>query len=117
MPATPTQLTLRECRRRLWPAAVVEKWNPFARIRQDLFGGIDIVALGDQQGALGIQATSDSNVAARVAKLRALVDTPGSGLREWVEHENELQVWGWKKVKNRWHVRRIQLDLHSTRTL
>ncbi len=115
MAASPTQRTLQECRRRLWPAAVVERWNPFAHVRQDLFGGIDLVVLDDLPGVLGIQATSDSNVAARVTKLTGLIaDGP---LRVWLERNNRIQVWGWKKAKGRWHVRRIELDLHSARAL
>jgi len=113
--ASPTQRTLIECRRRSWPAAVVERWNAFARIRQDLFGGIDLVVLDDSPGVLGIQATSDANVAARVTKLTGLIaDGP---LRRWLERGNRIQVWGWKKIGHRWHVRRIELDLSSARAL
>lgn len=106
MAASPTQRTLQECRRRSWPAAIVERWNPFAHIRQDLFGGIDLVVLDDKPGVLGIQATSDSNVAARVAKLKGLMD---GQIGVWVARGNRLQVWGWRKIKGRWHVRIVDL--------
>jgi len=41
--------------------AVVERWNPHAKIRQDLFGVVDVLAIhgGD---TIAVQATSDSNV-------------------------------------------------------
>lgn len=106
--ASPTALTLRECRRRLWPAAVVERWNQWARVRQDLFGGIDLVVLDDQPGVLGIQATSDSNVAARVTKLTGLLE---GALGVWLRRGNRLQVWGWRKVKGRWTARYVELGL------
>jgi hypothetical protein len=50
---SPTQRTLAECRKRGWVCQVVEKWNPHARIRQDLFGCIDIVALVPGTEAIG----------------------------------------------------------------
>ncbi len=102
---SPTQLTLRECRRCLWPAAVVEKWNAWARIRQDLFGAIDIVALDDRPGVLGIQATTTSNALARVKKIDGLL-VPGSPLHQWIGHGNRLEVWGWGKEGRFWRVQR-----------
>jgi len=38
MPASPTQRTLKKLRDEVYLAQVVEKWNAFAKIRQDLFG-------------------------------------------------------------------------------
>ena len=38
---TPTQRTLKHMRERGYTCQVVEHWNPFARIRQDLYGFID----------------------------------------------------------------------------
>lgn len=58
---------------------MVEKWNPHARIRQDLFGFADIVAVKTpdvagwwESATLYVQVTSGSNHAARRTKLRAL---------------------------------------------
>ena len=65
---TPTQRTLAEMRQRGYACEVVERWNPFARIRQDLFGFIDVLCLGDNE-VIGVQATSAGNVAARVRKI------------------------------------------------
>ena len=36
--SSPTQRSLQHCRKNGWIAGVVEKWNQYARIRQDLFG-------------------------------------------------------------------------------
>lgn len=98
---TPTQLSLRHLRGQGWPLVeVVERWNPHARIRQDLFGLLDIVAVdGDGVWAttLGVQTTSASNVSARVRKLRDAEATRvllGAG---WA-----LIVHGWAKKGGRW---------------
>lgn len=77
--------------------AIVEHWNPHVGIRQDLFGFIDIIVLVGEQ-TLAIQATSGSNVAARVTKIRAeraeaLADVLAAG---WV-----VLVIGWRKLKPR----------------
>lgn len=101
---SPTQLSLLEARARGWTAAVTEHWNPHAKIRQDLFGVIDILALGPGQ-IIGIQATSDSHVAERVKKIEAHANTPAllaSGIT--------LLVWGWKKTKGRWTLREVDCD-------
>ena len=88
---SPTQRTIAECKRRGWICQVVEKWNPHARIRQDLFGCIDIVALTDA-GILGIQACAGASHAARAAKMRAEPKTLA-----WRKAGGVLEVWSWAK--------------------
>ena len=88
---SPTQRTLAECRKRGWTAQVVERWNPHARIRQDLFGCIDIVALTDT-GILGIQACAGASHAARMAKCRA-----EPRMWEWFYSGGHFEVWSWAK--------------------
>lgn len=92
-PPSPTARTLAWCRRQGWTAAVVEKWNPHAEIRQDLFGCIDVVALQPgQTGVLGVQATTATNVSHRLAKM---VAEPRA--RVWLECGNRLLLVGWAK--------------------
>lgn len=79
-------------------AQVVERWNSFARVRQDLFGCIDVVACGPQ-GIVGIQATTKANVSARIRKSAAL-----PALRSWLEAGGVFEVWGWHKPTHRWDV-------------
>jgi hypothetical protein len=88
---SPTQRALAECKRRGWTAQVVERWNPYAKVRQDLFGVIDIVAL-TPDGIVGIQATGGQggNHAARVAKIAA---EPKAQL--WKAAGGKLVVWSW----------------------
>jgi len=78
--------------------SVVEKWNAFARIRQDMFGCIDIVAL-KPDAIIGIQATTKSNINARIKKSACL-----PSLRAWLDAGGIFEVWGWWKATNgRWH--------------
>ena len=90
---TPTRRTLQMLRKQGATVAVVEKFNPGARVRQDLFGCIDIVALEPgQSGVLGIQATTTSNMAARRHKIAL---EPRAAL--WMACGNRLQIIGWAK--------------------
>jgi hypothetical protein len=90
---TPTERTLKEMRRRGYVCAVVEKWNAHIKLRQDLFGFIDILCLGDGE-IIGVQATSADNVSKRIAKIAEHENTPHvrkSGMR--------ILVHGWRKGK------------------
>jgi hypothetical protein len=112
--ASPTELSLRWLRAddRFRLVQVVEHWNPHARIRQDLFGIIDILAVGPG-GTLAVQATSAGGFSARIKKLREhpstphVVTTPG-----WT-----VEVHGWKKVRGRWqmtHRKEFQINQPTT---
>lgn len=101
MASKPTQRTLEWLRERSYHCAIVEHWNAHVGIRQDLFGAIDILALGPGPDGttelLAIQTTSGSNVSARVAKILAL-----PAMRLWVESGNRLVVHGWTKKARPW---------------
>lgn len=92
---SPTQRTLRALRERGYHAAVVERFNRFAGIRQDLFGWIDLVAAHPTEvGILGIQTTTGDHAAERLEKAR------GNGaLLAWILSGGRLAVWGWSKRK------------------
>ena len=72
-------------------------------ITQDLFGIIDIIALGPS-GTLAVQTTSYTNFSSRMKKLREhpstrlVLATPG-----W-----RIEVHGWAKEKNRWQLKRCK---------
>lgn len=97
---TPTQRSLDYLRKQGYRVAIVERWNAHARIRQDLFGCIDLLAIKDGE-TLAVQTTSGSNVSARVKKIaeaEAIGDIRNAG---WSFH-----VHGWRKnSKNRWVLR------------
>jgi len=70
MKATPTKRTLDRLRKTGHIAQVVERWNERARVRQDLFGFVDVVAIHPAaKRILFVQATSHANVGARVRKI------------------------------------------------
>jgi hypothetical protein len=89
---SPTQRTLAALRKQGFTAYVVEKWNPHARIRQDLFGFIDILAMKPCEPLLAVQATSTGNISSRLTKI---ADTALS--QDWISTGNRLEVWGWAK--------------------
>lgn len=71
----------------------------FAKVRQDLFGWIDVVAVDPKTpGILGVQTTTTSNQAARLAKARS-----NGALIAWLLSGGRLMVHGWRKnTSNRW---------------
>jgi hypothetical protein len=102
---TPTQRSLAYLRDSGWTVCVVEKWIPQIRQRKDAFGFGDLLAVKvNVPGATLVQTTSGSNMAARVAKIRA---TPEAGI--WLAAGNRIVVHGWRKLtfggRKRWQVR------------
>lgn len=90
---SPTQRTLAECRARGWTVAVVERWNPHARIRQDLFGFIDLLAIREDGHLLAIQACAGPSHAARRTKIEA-----APLLAAWLSSPaRSVEVWSWAK--------------------
>lgn len=100
---SPTSRSIDHMRSLGYLCAVVEKWNQHVKIRQDLYGFIDVLCVKGED-IVGIQATSGPNVASRVTKI--------------TEHENwplvckaiRVIVHGWRKnAKNRWVLREVEL--------
>ncbi|MDR4467084.1 MAG: hypothetical protein MRJ68_02150 [Nitrospira sp.] len=88
---SPTRRSLAHLNELGYQARVVEQWNPFAQVRQDLFGG-DLLALKPGEPVLVIQTTSRSNHAARRKKLAA------SGFaRLWHQAGAVMELWSWAK--------------------
>jgi hypothetical protein len=106
---TPTARCLKEARELGLTAQVVEKWIPQRRIRIDLFGVIDIIAVKQGIGIIGIQATSGTNHAARRSK--ALAEPR---LREWLLSGGRYELWSYSKRGERgkrklWTLRREEI--------
>lgn len=91
--SSPTQRSLKKLRDESWGfVAITEHWNPFAHIRQDLFGFIDLVAIRSNE-TLGIQTTSAANVSARFKKMQLL-----PALWCWLEcPSRKIAIHGWAK--------------------
>jgi hypothetical protein len=99
MPKSPTQRALEIARGHGYQAAVTEHWNPHARIRQDLFGFCDVLAIAPGE-TLAIQATSAGNVSSRVQKL---LEEEGVALRVWdcLRAGWRIEVWGLRAKADR----------------
>jgi hypothetical protein len=113
MSTSPTARTLKLLRAEGYLCEVVERWNPYARIRQDLFGFIDVLAVSGL-ATVGIQATDGSDHARRRKKILGHKNA-GAWLNGGAR---QLEVWSWDKQGPRgkrklWTVRReaITLDM------
>lgn len=104
---SPTQLTLRELRNSGYHTAVVERWNQYARIRQDLFGFVDVLAVGNGH-TLGVQCTSYNNVSSRVSKIRDDEDMRTAAI-DMIMSGWKVEVWGWRKPRRKWEARRVDM--------
>lgn len=91
MAKSPTQRSLEELRKRGFLADVVER-RIRRHVTKDLFGFIDILALGDNR-ILGIQATDRTNFSHRVTKI-----LNHENYRKVKESPFEIWVWGWGKM-------------------
>lgn len=89
-----------------WHVAIVEKWNQWAHIRQDLYGLHDLVAVRhDSNGVWGINACEDNGeVQAHIDKYLNGWDDPKRGrqppnphLPVWLAAGNRFSIFGWGK--------------------
>ena len=95
---SPTQLSLAQLRADGWFCWITEHWNSYARIRQDLWGFVDIIALKPNQ-ILGVQTTTASNMSARVKKIADHENVGAVRDAGWTIH-----VHGWHQdEKKKWH--------------
>lgn len=116
MPSKPTQRTLKELRENGWTCHIVEKWNSFAKIRQDFGGFGDILAYKPGRvGVLAIQTCADNggDVQRRVTKL-----TPLANVTTWLQAGNRLEIWGWglrgaRGKKKEWTLRIVPLTIEN----
>jgi hypothetical protein len=99
---SPTQRSLALMRGRNYVAEVTEKWIPGANVRRDLWGFCDVLCLGPDGERVAVQATSASNVSARVKKI---ADSPLVGVVR--KAGIRIFVHGWFKKKHRWQVREV----------
>ena len=76
-----------------WEVAIVERWNMFAKIRQDLFGVADLLAMRPGKTPLLLQVTTTGvssrfdNIINEPRALTALM----SGF--------DIHIHGWRKIK------------------
>jgi hypothetical protein len=98
---SPTQRSLAYLREQGYRVAIVEHWNPHARIRQDLWGWCDLLAIRKNE-VLAVQVTA-SGVAARIKKIEesdTIAMVRDAGIR--------VEVHGWRKNSKGRYVMRIE---------
>lgn len=105
MATSPTQRSLKMMRERGYICEITERWNPFAKVRQDLFGFVDILCI-KQCRTVAVQTTSYSNINARVKKIQSLEAYPIVLSAGWL-----IVVQGWRKNKEgKWVVKEVILE-------
>lgn len=112
MSTSPTQRSLELLRKRGYLAQVVERWNQYARVRQDVFGFGDILACGGCVAGMTkeivlVQTTTSTNMAARQKKIEA---EPKALC--WLQAGGKIIVHGWalrgaRGKPKRWQVREV----------
>ncbi len=107
---SPTQRSLKLLRDEGYTAQVVEKFNMFAHVRQDLFNFIDIVAIRkDVKGVLGIQTTVQAAGANHMKKIKATTT-----YKTWLAGGNQIELHCWAKrgkagKRKLWTVNRTEI--------
>jgi hypothetical protein len=105
MAASPTERTLKHLRKTFPLVQVVERWNQHARVRQDLFGIIDVVAVSETE-IVAVQSTSTANVSSRINKM-----VESDALPILLKAGIKVFVHGWQKKKNgRYELREVELS-------
>jgi len=90
---SPTARSLLYLRKRGCLAATVERWNAYAKVRQDLFGFADIIAVEPLfRGASAIQACVTGDQSKRLAKIHA-----SAKARMWLRASNRIYIMAWSK--------------------
>ena len=98
---SPTQRSLEYLREQGYHCEVVEKWNPWKRVRQDLWGWCDILAIRRDE-VLAVQVTS-SGVSSRIKKIQesdTILRVREAGIR--------VEVHGWTKRANGRYAIRVE---------
>ena len=95
MATSPTQRTLAYCKKLGRTSGIVEKWNSFIKIRQDLFGFIDIICIDKDKGIVAVQSTGS----AHSEHIKKLTVDRKEIVTEWLKSGAPLELISWRKVK------------------
>jgi hypothetical protein len=93
MTTSPLQLTHKYLRERAMLIEITEHWNYYGKVKQDLFGFADTIALNPTtfNDVLLIQSTDSSNHSHRVTKILANDKLP------IILRHCRVEVWSWGK--------------------
>ena len=99
MTMSPTQRSMNAMRESGRRVGVVERFLGYAGphgVRKDLFGFIDIIAIDDQEGIVGVQACGGSGFAAH---RRKIVEEKAEEAKAWLRAGGKIELWAWCQVK------------------
>ncbi len=102
---TPTARSLKELRRLGWTVAIVEHWNAYAHIRQDLWGFADLLAMKPGFGFIAVQCCAASSNAARIDKVSSC-----DAAYTFIESGGKIYVHSWGKRGPRGKVKKWMLN-------
>lgn len=91
---TPSQRSIKLLREQGYQVANVESYNAFTKRKHDLYGCIDLLAIGNGE-TLAVQVTSKSNMKARINKIADADAFPEMLRSKW-----RVIVHGWFKATN-----------------
>ena len=78
--------------------AIVEKWNPWAKVRQDLFGIFDLLAVKPED-TIAVQVTTLAHMNEREKKMK------NSSHLAMMPIIWGKEIHGWRKLKSGWQVK------------
>ena len=90
-------------RERGYMVATVEHYNSFTKRKHDLFGCIDLLAIGNGE-TVAVQVTSKPHLANRRHKIEEAEAYP-----EMIRSGWRIVLHGWFKEKNRWQLKEVEL--------
>lgn len=102
----PTSLTPRSkalLTERGYLVATVEHYNAFTKRKHDLFGCIDLLAIGNNE-TVAVQVTSKAHLSDRRHKIEDAEAYP-----EMIRSGWRVVIHGWYKEGNRWQVKEVEL--------
>ena len=100
---TPSARSVRLLKAQGYAVDTVERWIPGARIRRDLFGMFDLLAIRDSS-TLAVQVTTADHMAHRRRKLASSLLLARCKAAGW-----QIELHGWRKSGRRWECRREAL--------
>ena len=89
---TPTQRSKAYLEKAGYSVAIVEHWNSWCKIRQDLWGFADLLAFRPGVPMMLVQTTTASNLAARRTKL-----LHNQYAKRWVQAGGEVVLHAWAR--------------------
>lgn len=104
-PVRTTQLSLAHLRKQGCTVAIVERWNAHAKITQDLFGFVDLLALHPDGTTIAVQTCARGDMSKRIAKIADSEHLPAVRRCNW-----RIVVHGWDKHEGKPRVKEIDVS-------